>query len=76
MGGSRRRGTCRGRRRRCVLGDGKDATHLTSEVDDHLPCDGLLNKVDKLRVVEGCWDKGKRVSLRQRHGERVCVELK
>jgi hypothetical protein len=37
MGGSRGRGTCRGRRRRCVLGDGDDATHLTGEVDDHLP---------------------------------------
>ena len=71
---SRRRGTCRGRRRRCVLGDGNDATHLTGEVDDHLPCDRLLNKADKLRVVEGGWDQGKRVS--SRHGERERVELK
>ena len=74
MGWSRRRGACRGRRRRCVLGDGNDATHLTGEVDDHLPCDRLLNEADKLRVVEGGWDQGKRVS--SRHGERERVELK
>jgi len=62
MRGSRRRRTCRGRRRRWVLSDGNDATHLTGEVEDHVPRDRLLNEADKLRVVEGCWNKGKRVS--------------
>lgn len=68
MRGSRRRRTCRGRRQRCVLSDGNDATHLTGEVKDHVPCDRFLNEADELRVVEGRWNKGKRVS--PRHGGR------
>jgi len=64
---SGRRRTCRGRCRRCVLGDGNDTTHLAGEVEDHVPGDWLLNETDKLRVVEGHWNKGKRVS--PRHGK-------
>jgi hypothetical protein len=71
---SRRRRTCRGRCRRCVLGDGNDTTHLAGEVNDHVPCDWLLNEADKLRVVAGRWNKGKRIY--PRHGKRECVELK
>jgi hypothetical protein len=70
MGRSRRRGTRRRRWRR-VLCDGNDTTYLTGEVEDHVPCNRLLNEADELRVVEGCWNKGKRVSPRHRERERV-----
>ena len=73
MRGGWRCGTCWGRRWRWVLGDGNDATHLTGEVENHVPRDRHLDKADKLRIVEGCWNKGKRVS--PRHGERERVDL-
>ena len=71
VGRSRWRETCRGRRRRWVLSDGYDATHLTGEVNNHVPCDRLLNEADELRVMEGCWNKGERMSPRHDERERV-----
>jgi hypothetical protein len=38
-----------------------------------MPCDPLLNEAEELRVMEGCWDKGERVS--PRHDERERVEF-
>jgi len=70
---SRRCRTCRGRRGRWIVGDGDDAAHLSGEVADHRPGDRLMNEANELGVVEGCWDKGKRVS--PRHEERERVEL-
>jgi hypothetical protein len=66
--GGRRRRTCRGRCRRCILGDRNDVAHLTGEVEDHVPCDRFLDEADELRVVEGCRNKGKRVSPRHEKG--------
>jgi len=38
-----------------------------------MPCDRLLNEADELGVMEGCWNKGERVS--PRHDERERVEF-
>lgn len=65
--------TCGGRRRRWVLSDRNDATRPTGKVEDHVITDRLLDEADKLRVVEGYWNEGKRVPTR--HGERERVEL-
>ncbi len=73
MRGSRRRRPCGGRRRRWALSNRNDTTRLTGKVEDHVSSNRFLDEAEKLRVVEGCWNKGMRVP--PRHGERERVEL-
>jgi len=71
--GGGERVTCRGRHRRRIFSEGNNTTRLTSEIDDHLGCNRLLNEADELRVVEGRWKEREGVS--PVHDERERVEL-